>query len=114
MDDCLFCKIAAKSIPAQVEYEDDQLIAIQDIQPKAPCHLLVISKKHIPTLADASAGDGDLLGRMILQGKALAEKKNLGKSGFRLVFNSGPDGGQSVYHIHLHILGGRSMGWPPG
>lgn len=114
MDECLFCRIVAKKIPAQIEYEDEFLIAVQDIQPKAPCHILVLSKKHIPTLAEAGAGDGELFGRMILQGKALAEKKAVAKSGFRLVFNSGPDGGQSVNHIHLHVLGGRSMGWPPG
>jgi histidine triad (HIT) family protein len=113
MADCLFCKILDKQIPAKVVYEDDELIAIQDIHPQAPVHLLLLPKRHIERVADVRESDIAILGKMILQAKRLAESQKVDE-GFRLVFNSGPQAGQSVFHIHLHLLGGRRMSWPPG
>ena len=113
MDECLFCNIIAKKIPAKFEYEGNSLVAIQDINPKAPVHLLVIPRKHISRLSQAEEADAPLLGEMILCGKRLAEERNL-EEGFRLILNNGPKAGQSVFHIHLHLLGGRVMSWPPG
>lgn len=113
MADCLFCKILDKQIPAKIVFEDDELIAIQDIHPQAPVHLLLLPKRHIERVADVRESDIELLGKMILQAKRLAEAQKVDE-GFRLVFNSGPQAGQSVFHIHLHLLGGRRMSWPPG
>ena len=111
---CLFCKIAQREIPAAVVFEDSEIIAFRDINPQAPTHLLVIPKQHIATIDDADTKDEQLLGRMILAAKKLANVEGLSAKGYRLVFNVNSDGGQEVYHIHLHILGGRQMMWPPG
>jgi len=111
--DCLFCKIAAGEIPATVLFEDTEVIAFRDVNPQAPTHLLVIPKKHIATIDDTDTKDEQLLGKMILTAKKLAKTEGLGE-GYRLVFNVNPGGGQMVYHIHLHVLGGRQMVWPPG
>ena len=113
MEDCLFCKILAKKIPANFEYESISLAAIHDINPQAPTHILVMPKKHIARISDVGEGDGKLLGEMVLCAKELARKRKL-EEGYRLVFNNGPKAGQSVFHIHLHLLGGRLMSWPPG
>ncbi len=113
MSDCLFCRIIAKQIPAKIEYEDNSLVVIQDIHPQAPVHLLVISKKHIARVSDIEQKDCLLMGEMIFRAKVLACAKKL-EEGFRLVFNNGPKAGQSVFHVHLHLLGGRNMTWPPG
>lgn len=110
---CLFCKIATGEIPATVVFEDTEVIAFRDINPQAPTHLLVIPKKHIATIDDADTTDEQLLGKMILIAKKLAKTEGLGE-GYRLVFNVNAGGGQVVYHIHLHVLGGRQMIWPPG
>lgn len=112
MIDCLFCRIIAREIPAQIVFEDKQLVAVKDINPQAPIHLLVIPKKHIARLSDAMDEDAAVLGRTQ---KALAEiaAKN-GLASFRVVANNGPEAGQSVEHLHYHLLGGRRMGWPPG
>lgn len=113
MSDCLFCKIIDRKIPAKFEYEDSSIVAIQDINPKAPTHLLVIPRKHIAQLSDAHEEDAGLVGHLILRAKELAAERKL-EDGYRLILNNGPKAGQSVFHVHLHLLGGRVMTWPPG
>lgn len=110
----LFEKILAKQIPATIVYEDDLIFAIKDIKPAAPTHVLVIPKKVIPRIADAQPDDHKVLGHMLLKAAEIAKKAGLEQSGFRLVINNGPDAGESVPHLHLHVIGGRSMSWPPG
>lgn len=114
MSDCLFCKIAQKHIPASIIYDDDKLLAFRDINPQAPVHLLVIPKQHVSTANDFTAADEALLGRMVLTAQNLALAEGIAESGYRLVMNCNSDGGQTVYHVHLHVLGGRGMRWPPG
>ncbi len=109
----LFSKIIRKEIPADIVYEDDLALAFRDINPQAPVHILVIPKKPIPKLADAESGDQDLMGHLLLTVKRVAEQQGL-SNGYRVVINTGNDGGQTVDHLHLHILGGRQMNWPPG
>lgn len=111
---CLFCKIAQGEIPATVVYQDNDIIAFRDIKPQAPAHLLVIPKRHIATIDDCNDADNLLLGNMILRAQKLAQSEGLSEKGYRLVFNINSGGGQEVYHIHLHLLGGRQMTWPPG
>lgn len=111
---CLFCKIAQSTIPASVVFEDDEIIAFHDLNPQAPKHVLVIPKQHISTLNDTSDEHQALLGKMMLGAKKIAHAEGISDSGYRLVLNINPDGGQTVYHIHLHLLGGRHMTWPPG
>ena len=112
--DCLFCAIAEKSIPADIVYEDDQIIAFRDIQPQAPTHVLVIPKKPIPRVAETTNDDKAVMGHLMVEAGRLAGELGLHESGFRLVINNGKDGGESVPHLHCHILGGRSLSWPPG
>jgi histidine triad (HIT) family protein len=112
MAETIFSKIIARQIPAKIEYEDDKYIAIHDIQPQAPVHILIIPKKPIPTLNDLQPGDSELVGGMFLLASKLA--KSLGHTDFRTVFNCGPGSGQAVYHLHLHLLAGRKFTWPPG
>lgn len=114
MDDCLFCKIARGKVPAKVVYEDDEVMAFEDIAPQAPVHVLIISKKHIPTALDIEGGDERLMGRMMTAANMVAREKGLEDRGFRLVLNCKSDALQTVFHIHIHLLGGRRMGWPPG
>jgi len=111
--DTIFGKIIRREIPADIVYEDDLAIAFRDIAPQAPVHIVVIPKKPIPTIADAQPEDRDLLGHLLLTAKLVAEQAGLA-NGYRVVINNGSDGGQTVFHLHLHILGGRSLGWPPG
>lgn len=111
---CLFCKIAAGEIPATILQEDTELMAFRDINPQAPTHLLIVPKRHIATINDTDTEDEQLLGRMVLMAKKLAKIEGLSEEGYRLVFNVNSGGGQAVYHIHLHLLGGRQMTWPPG
>lgn len=111
-DDCLFCKILKGEIPSTEVYSDDNYYAFRDINPGAPTHVLVIPREHIARISDAGAGHADLLGGLLLAGNAVARKDGL--SDYRLVVNCGPQAGQSVYHIHLHVLGGRDFSWPPG
>lgn len=111
---CLFCKIVEGEIPAKIVYNDEQIMAFADISPQAPVHLLIIPKKHIATINDAENSDAELLGKLILTAKHLAKEHGLNDSGYRLVFNINSQGGQEVYHIHLHLLGGRQLTWPPG
>lgn len=112
--DCLFCKIAQGAIPAAIVYEDSEIMAFRDLNPQAPKHLLVIPRQHIATINDAKEEHQALLGKMILGAQKIAQTEGLSETGYRLVFNINPDGGQTVYHIHLHLLGGRQMTWPPG
>ena len=114
IDNCIFCKIVANEIPAKVIFENEHVLAFEDLNPQAPCHVLVIPKKHITTANDFDSEDTELLGQMMLAGKKVASIKGLQDSGYRFVMNTGDDGGQSVYHIHLHVLGGRALSWPPG
>jgi len=111
---CLFCDIAAGTIPSKKVYEDEALLAFHDISPKAPTHILVIPKRHVTAITDVAAADDELVGSMVRRATELAKAQGLAESGFRLVFNCGPDAGYSVFHIHLHLLGGRVLGWPPG
>jgi len=112
MYNCLFCKIARKEMNAKIEFEDDQILVIQDIHPQAPVHLLVIPKKHIERISHMQEGDVALVGQMIYQAKQIASE--MGLEHYRVLFNNGEEAGQSVFHIHLHLLGGRKMAWPPG
>lgn len=112
--DCIFCKIINKELPAQILYEDEQVIAFPDIRPVAPVHILVIPKKHIPNLAEATAADAELLGRIMVTLPKIAQQLGVAETGFRTVINTRDNGGQTVYHLHFHILGGRFMTWPPG
>lgn len=111
---CLFCKIANKEIPAKVAFEDDDVFAFHDINPQAPVHVLVIPKRHITGIADATPEDAAILGKLMLAARRVAEANGIAQSGYRLAVNSGPNAGQSVFHLHLHVLGGRMLGWPPG
>ncbi|KAM4708268.1 adenosine 5'-monophosphoramidase HINT1 [Discoglossus pictus] len=111
--DTIFGKIIRKEIPANIFYEDEQCIAFHDISPQAPTHFLVVPKKPITQLSEADEADEALLGHLVLVGKKCAADLGL-KRGYRLLINEGPDGGQSVYHLHLHVVGGRQLGWPPG
>ena len=112
-DDCLFCKIIAGSIPAKVVYKDEQITAFRDINPQAPTHILILPNRHLASVSEAQASDANLLGTLLLVGKQLAEKEDL-VHGYRLVINTAEDGGQTVAHLHVHLLGGRQMNWPPG
>ena len=111
---CLFCDIVAGKIPSKKVFEDEGLVAFHDVNPKAPTHILVIPKRHITTITDLAPADESLVGSMVWRAQQLAKEHELGERGFRLVFNCGPDAGYSVFHIHLHLLGGRILGWPPG
>lgn len=111
---CFFCKIANNEMQTDIVYEDDQVIAFRDINPQAPKHLLIIPRKHIATLNDAEQEDQALLGHIMLTAQKIAELEGDLEDGYRVVMNCNRNGGQSVYHIHLHYLGGRQMGWPPG
>lgn len=114
MSKTLFEKIAAREIPAKIVYEDDLVLALHDIKPAAPVHILVVPKKPIPRIAEAQPGDHQVLGHLLLKAAQIAEQLGLKSSGYRLVINNGPDAGESVPHLHCHILGGRPLSWPPG
>lgn len=114
MHDCIFCKIASGQIKADLIYEDTQLVAFKDLNPQAPTHILVIPRIHIATLNDLTQDHIYLIGQMSLVAQQIAIKEGIAKRGYRTVFNCNADGGQSVFHIHLHLLGGRYMDWPPG
>jgi len=110
----IFEKIIAREIPADIVFEDESVLAFRDINPKAPTHVLIVPKKSIPRLSGAGAEDEELLGHLLLQAGAVARQLGLDKSGYRLVINNGRDGGETVAHLHCHILGGRPLAWPPG
>jgi histidine triad (HIT) family protein len=111
---CLFCRIVAGEIPASIVYEDDALIAFNDINPQAPMHVLVVPKQHIATLNDLAAANDALVGSMIRTAAAIAKQKGYDGAGYRTVFNCNAEAGQTVFHVHLHVLGGRRLAWPPG
>ena len=114
VDECIFCKIVNKEIPAKAVYEDDRIIAFDDINPQAPVHVLLIPKEHFKSLEDIPEGSKDLLGHILIKARQVALEKGVGDSGYRIVLNTGRDSGQDVFHIHFHVLGGRRMSWPPG
>jgi histidine triad (HIT) family protein len=114
MPECLFCKIINREIPGSIVYEDDRVLAFNDIHPRAPTHVLIVPKRHITSLNDLSVEDDQLVGELVRRAAAIAKERGLSDGGFRTVFNTNRDAGQTVFHIHLHLLGGRSMAWPPG
>ena len=114
MTDCLFCRIVRKEIPASVVYEDNDVLVFNDINPQAPLHALVIPKRHIATLNDLSPQDDAVVGQMVRRAAAVAGDKGYAARGFRTVFNTNAEAGQTVFHIHLHLLAGRGLTWPPG
>jgi len=114
MADCLFCKIINREIPASIVYEDERVMAFNDIDPQGPTHVLVVPKVHIATLNDLQPGDDAIVGEVVRRAAAIAKERGIDASGFRTVFNTNRDAGQTVFHIHLHLIGGRSLGWPPG
>ena len=112
--DCIFCKIAAKEIPAKIAYEDPDLVAFHDINPQAPVHLQIIPRRHIARVSELTPETAGLLSQLVLTANRLARETGIAEPGYRLVINCNPGAGQSVYHLHLHLLGGRPMRWPPG
>ena len=114
MADCLFCKIIAREIPASIVYEDDRVLAFDDINPQGPTHVLVVPKRHIATLNDLAEGDDAIVGELVRRAAAIAKGRGVDGGGFRTVFNTNRDAGQTVFHIHLHLIGGRGLSWPPG
>ena len=112
--DCLFCKISAKEIPATVVFENERLVAFEDIHPQAPTHVQIIPRKHVATTLDLTAEDRSMVGESFEVAAGIARDRGFAEDGFRLVVNTNPAAGQTVYHLHLHLLGGRSFGWPPG
>lgn len=113
-NDTIFGKILRGEIPCDKVYEDEDVLAFRDINPAAPTHVLIIPKKHIPTVADATEADQAVLGKLVLTATKIARVEGIAEDGYRLVINCREDGGQTVYHLHMHLLGGRALGWPPG
>ena len=114
MSECLFCKIATGEIPANVIDQDDSTVAFRDINPQAPAHILIIPRKHIESVSELKDEDAALVGRLICRARDLARQEKIEQPGYRLVLNAGPGAGQTVFHLHLHLLGGREFKWPPG
>ena len=112
--DCLFCRIIDRKVPAKIVHEDDRAVAIEDVHPQAPVHLLVLPRRHLAALPDAVPEDADLLGHLLLVAAQLARERGLEPKGYRTVINNGAGAGQSVFHLHVHVLGGRAFHWPPG
>ena len=113
-DECIFCKIVSGDLPAKVVFRDDDVVAFEDIKPIAPVHLLIIPTRHIPSVRELGADDGPVLQTLVDTANNLAKERDIHEQGFRLNINAGPNGGQTVYHLHLHLIGGRFMTWPPG
>ncbi len=114
MSDCLFCKIIAREIPGSIVYEDDRVLAFNDINPQAPTHVLIVPKRHIESLDALQNGDDAIVGEVVRRAAAIAKERKIAAGGYRTVFNTNRDAGQTVFHVHLHLLGWRVMGWPPG
>ena len=114
MADCLFCKIVTREIPGSIVYEDDHVLAFNDINPQAPTHVLLVPKRHIASLDELTPGDDQIVGELARRAAAIARDRGIATGGYRTVFNTNRDAGQTVFHIHLHLLGGRAMKWPPG
>jgi histidine triad (HIT) family protein len=111
---CLFCRIVNREVPASIVYEDDRLVAFNDINPQAPTHVLIVPRRHLASLNDLQPDDDGLIGEMVRRSAAIAAERGIAGGGYRTVFNTNRDAGQTVFHIHLHLLGGRSLSWPPG
>jgi histidine triad (HIT) family protein len=111
---CLFCRIVNREIPASIVYEDERVVAFNDVNPQAATHVLVIPRRHISTLNDLEESDDDIIGEVVRRAAAIARERGIDGSGYRTVFNTNADAGQTVFHIHLHLIGGRALGWPPG
>ena len=114
MADCLFCRIASGGIPATIVHQDELVVAFRDIAPRAPVHLLVIPRRHLASVRDLTDADGELLARLFTVAARLAREEGVAETGYRLVANTGPQAGQTVHHLHWHLLGGRELTWPPG
>jgi histidine triad (HIT) family protein len=114
MSDCLFCKIINREIPGSIVYEDDRILAFNDVNPQAPTHVLIIPKRHVESLNELQAGDDQIVGEIVRRAAAIAKERGISAGGYRTVFNTNHAAGQTVFHIHLHLIGGRSMAWPPG
>jgi histidine triad (HIT) family protein len=114
MPDCLFCKIINREIPGSIVYEDDRIVAFNDVNPQAPTHVLVVPRRHIESLNELQASDDQIVGEIVRRASAIAKERGISGVGYRTVFNTNRGAGQSVWHIHLHLLGGRPMKWPPG
>lgn len=114
MPDCLFCKIAAKQIPSKAVFESERVYAFRDISPKAPTHILIVPKEHVATVNDFTPAHRALIGELVLTAQQIAAKEGIAERGYRLVFNCNAEAGQTVWHVHLHLMGGRGMAWPPG
>jgi histidine triad (HIT) family protein len=114
MTDCIFCKMANGEINPDIVYQDDEVLAFRDVNPQAPVHVLVIPRRHIATLNDVQADDAELIGKLYLTAKTVAEQEGIADRGYRTLINCNAEAGQSVFHVHLHLLGGRAMAWPPG
>jgi histidine triad (HIT) family protein len=114
MDNCIFCKIINKEVPSKIVYEDEKVLAFDDINPKAPIHVLLISKEHFGTLNEIPEEKKDILSHLLLKARQIAQEKGIAENGYRIVLNTERDSGQEVFHIHFHLLGGRQMKWPPG
>lgn len=111
---CIFCRIVSGEIQASIIYEDDLVIAFRDINPQAPKHILIIPRNHVDSMNKMSAEDKDLVGHLLIAASSIASQEGIAETGYRTVINTGEDGGQTVWHLHVHLLGGRSLGWPPG
>jgi histidine triad (HIT) family protein len=114
MENCLFCKIATGAIPSKIVYQDEDVVAFEDINPQAPKHILLIPRQHIASIDDLTLNDGPILAKLFITAQKLAHDMGIDESGYRFLTNVGPDAGQSVFHLHFHLLGGRKFGWPPG
>jgi histidine triad (HIT) family protein len=114
MSDCLFCKIRDGALPAKLVHQDEHAVAFRDINPQAPTHVVIIPRRHIASLSEVGADDAALVGHLHVVARQLAESEGIAQRGYRVLFNTGRDAGQTVFHLHLHLLGGRAMGWPPG
>ena len=114
MSDCIFCKMATGEIEPDIVYQDDEILAFRDLNPQAPVHILIIPRRHISTINDMQSGDAELTGKLFLAAAKIADQEGIAEPGYRTVMNCNAGAGQTVFHVHLHLLGGRAMGWPPG
>jgi len=114
MSDCLFCKIIAREVPGSIVYEDERVLAFNDINPQAPTHVRIVPKRHVASLSDLTEDDDEMVGELVRRAAAIAGDRGIAAGGYRTVFNTNRDAGQTIFHIHLHLIGGRRLQWPPG